>query len=420
MRIAASPLWGAVLCAALIAALAGAQPRKKQVKDQGEQELYNRAIHAEDPIGQLQALEAWAAQYPESEFKDDRLYFCMQAYSKANPPQPAKVVEYGGLLMSRGLGAVFTGPEGGFVILNVLFLVARNAAAMTEASPQQVALGQKAAHDLLQFLTAYKPPNTSETEWATARADIEQRTRETMIALALSPGNQAMAKTPPDCAVAAALYTDAVRAFPESAPVSYWLAKAQACEGRMPQAIYQFLRAAAQDPSIAPGYADSLYTAYHGGTDGLDAVRALAKTTPLAPPDFEIETAAQVAAHRQGEFELRNPHLARWNALRERLTATYGPQYFDGQVKGEPISLKGVVVEGRPSCRPKELLVGTGPGASPEVAIRLDTPLAGAAVPGEIEFTAVPRAYSKDPFLITMDADRAKVVNLKIGPCPQP
>jgi len=64
--------------------------------------------------------------------------------------------------------------------------------------------------------------------------------------------------------------------------------------------------------------------------------------------------------------------------------------------------------------------VAIGAGTAPEIVIRLDSPLAGIAVAGDIEFTAVPRAFTREPFLLTMDAERTKIVNLKIGPCPQP
>jgi len=102
---------------------AGAQPRKKQVRDQGEQDLYNQAIHAGDAAEQIQALGAWTARYPDSDFKDDRLYFYMQAYARATPPEPAKVVEYGSGLIGRDLRTLFPGSEGGLVMLNVWFLV---------------------------------------------------------------------------------------------------------------------------------------------------------------------------------------------------------------------------------------------------------------------------------------------------------
>src|SRR5207342_638124 len=36
---------------------------------------------------------------------------------------------------------------------------------------------------------------------------------------------------------------------------------------------------------------------------------------------------------------------------------------------------------------------------------------------GTIQWTGVPKAFSKDPFMLTMEADKAKVENVKTTPC---
>src|SRR6187455_473153 len=105
------------LLGALVAQRGGAQARKKQVKDQGEHDLYVRAINADDPGRQIAALDVWVQRYPDSEYKYDRLYMYMQAYNKLNPPQPLKVIEHGARLISANLQTLFNTPEGGLVIV---------------------------------------------------------------------------------------------------------------------------------------------------------------------------------------------------------------------------------------------------------------------------------------------------------------
>src|SRR3954467_13623911 len=113
----------ALTCAAQTAAPAA---KKKEVKDQGEFELYNQAIkdatvpanateaqRAELTKKELQDLDNWAQKYPESDFKDDRAYMYMQAYSTTQPPQPLKVIEYGQQLMAKDLKTVFPDAAGG-------------------------------------------------------------------------------------------------------------------------------------------------------------------------------------------------------------------------------------------------------------------------------------------------------------------
>src|SRR5688572_26473153 len=153
-----------VLLGALVTQIAGAQARKKQVKDQGEHNLYVRAINADDPGAQIAALDVWVQEYPDSEYKHDRLYMYMQAFNTLNPPQPLKVIEHGTRLISANLHTLFNTPEGGLVIVNVLFLVARNVASLPAPTAEQLALGEKAARDLLKFLGEHEPGNTPEAE----------------------------------------------------------------------------------------------------------------------------------------------------------------------------------------------------------------------------------------------------------------
>src|SRR4051794_33045392 len=137
----------ALTCAAQTAAPAA---KKKEVKDQGEFEIYNQAIKdANNPAKLLQDLDTWGQKYPESDFKDDRAYMYMQAYSKVQPPQPAKVIEYGQQLMAKDLKTVFPDAAGQSNIVTVLFQVAWNAATLPSPTAEQLALGEKAGKQLL-------------------------------------------------------------------------------------------------------------------------------------------------------------------------------------------------------------------------------------------------------------------------------
>jgi hypothetical protein len=426
--------------------------KTKKVKDQGEYDIYNEAIKdANNPQKEIQDLDTWTQKYPDSDYKDDRLYMYMLAYGKMNPPQPAKVVDYGKQLIDKGLDTVFAEKGGGISKLNVLYQVAWNVAAMPNATPDQIALGEKAAKDLLDFAPKYfvdenKPAATTPAQWTAARADIEKRAKTALGAIALIPGNQAMSKTPKDCVAADAAYTKALTDHPDIAAISYNLGTALACEARSqpdkatdfgPRAIYQFVRAAAIDPSLGgttdakkiTDYATSAYNSYHGSTDGLDQLKEQAKASPLPPAGFSIETASAVAARKEKEFTQNYPQYALWMGIKRQLTDTNGQQYFDGQLKDADVhgengrALKGMVVEGKPACRSKELLVAisdpTKPGVAgiPEITLKLDAALTGKPVAGEIEFDGIPRAFTPNPFMLTMETSKDKITGLKTDPC---
>jgi hypothetical protein len=437
----------ALTCAAQTAAPAA---KKKAVKDQGEFELYNQAIKdATNPTKELQDLDAWAQKYPDSDFKDDRTYMYMQAYSTIQPPQPLKVLEYGQQLMAKDLNTVFPDAAGGRNILTVLFQVAWNVAALPNPTPDQLALGEKAARQLLDFAPKYfvaanKPATTSDAEWTAARTDIEKRANIALAAISLAPANQALAKN--DCATADALYTKALQQNPNNSAISYNLGRALSCEAKAnpdkaadfaTRAIYSFVRAAAVDPTLGgtadaakiTQYANTVYTGYHGSDEGLKQLMDQAKASPLPPAGFTIESATAASARKQKEFAANNPQLALWMGIKGQLSDVNGQQYFEGQLKDADVAgqngaraLKATIVEGRPACRSKELVLSVPEpgqqGKTPEITLKLDAALTGKPTPGEtIEFDAVPRAFSKEPFMLTMETEKSKITGLKVEPC---
>jgi hypothetical protein len=84
--------------------------------------------------------------------------------------------------------------------------------------------------------------------------------------------------------------------------------------------------------------------------------------------------------------------------------------------------LKGMVVEGKPACRSKEILISVPEpdekGTSQAViSLKLDAALTGKPEPGEVQFEGVPTAFKADPFMLTMDTEKAKIEGLKVSAC---
>src|ERR1039457_7432532 len=122
------------------AAAQTAQPQKK-VKDQGEYDIYNNVLKdagAQTWPKLLQDLDTWAQKYPESDYKDDRLYYYVQAYSGAN--QPAKELDIAGQLLARDLTTVFPGTK---KVLPVLYLTCVNVQTAQAPTAEQTATGER-------------------------------------------------------------------------------------------------------------------------------------------------------------------------------------------------------------------------------------------------------------------------------------
>jgi hypothetical protein len=428
-------------------AQAAAQPAQPEThyKDQQEYDVYNEVT--KDIVGKsfakaLTDLDTWKQKYPDSWYKNTRTILYIQAYSETK--QFGKALDTAGELMAAGdLDTTFSDPKSGPQdVLKVLFTTTVAIQQLPNPTPQQLAVAEKAARKLLDYNR--KPEGMSDADWNGARPQLQAPAKAALLTIAVLPGTQALAKNPRDCETAESVFSKALADYPDKSFISYSLGTALSCIARAkpdkapelaPKAIYEFVRAAVTDPTLAGSmdpkkvtdYANSAYTQYHGADDGLEELKAQAKNSPLPPAGFTIETATAVANRKQKEFEQSNPQLAMWMGIKGQLAdAAGGTQYFEGTLKNAAVpKLKGTVVEGKPACRSKEILVAVPlPNAQgapvAEISLKLDAALTGKPEPGEIQWEGVPSAFTQSPFMLTMDTEKAKIEGLKTTPCAAP
>ena len=422
-----------------------AQAPEKKVKDQGEYDIFNQTIKdATTPAAQIKDLDTWVQKYPESDYKDDRLYYYIQAYNGA--AQPAKVLEIGSQLMSRDLKSVFKDPKtGGQQVLTVLYLMSVNVLKLPEATPEQLAAGEKAAHALQGYVDEYftaanKPAASSDADWAKTKSDVAGLSKAVQVGLATRPGGDAMAKyrqdkNPANCKVAEDAYMKALQQYPDGAAIAYGLGSADIClykvdPSKISIGLYELARAVAidatlggtADPKPIDTYFVNTYKSYHGDDEGLQALKDAAKASPFPPADFKIKSSSEIILAKEEEFKKTNPQLALWLGIKAQLADTGGEAYFEGSLKSAAVpKLKGTVVEGKPACRSKEILVALSDATHAEISLKLDAALTGKPEAGtEIHWEGVPSAFTKDPFLLTMETEKAKIEGLKSSPCAPP
>ena len=144
---AALPAWCQTPAAPAAGPATAPAPKEKKVKDVAEYDIFNSVLkdqNSNNPQKALQDLDTWTQKYPDSDWKDQRLYMYMQEYAKLNPPNAQKVLDYGAQVMNKGLKNVFDDPkEAPRQILNCLFLITVNAAALTDPTPEQIDSGQE-------------------------------------------------------------------------------------------------------------------------------------------------------------------------------------------------------------------------------------------------------------------------------------
>jgi hypothetical protein len=216
---------------------------------------------------------------------------------------------------------------------------------------------------------------------------------------------------------------------PTRADTSYNLAGAILAQNKtqpqkQPLALYHFARAASYTgPGALPAaaqkqaldYITKTYTAYHGSSQGLPELLAMAKTNPFPPEGFTIDSTSDIAvkkAQAQAAADAANPIFAFWRDLVKDPLLKDGDSYFDNMkgalLPGEPGKAKGFekfkakLVSMTPANKPKQLVLALEKPDVPDVTLKFEEPLAGNMEPGAIlEFEGVPDAYTKEPFMVT-------------------
>jgi hypothetical protein len=424
-----------VLCAIGIAP-AGAQSRRNY-QDRGKYELYNEVAKdfgANNSAKALTDLERWSEKYPDSEFKDDRQLLYVQAYSSAN--QMAKAIDAAGVVFSKDQL-----PSDSASVLRLLYAVVSAIQRVPDASAQQLAIAAKAAHLLENYDVA--PDGVSASVWASTRADLRLSARAALVYIAVAPASRATKAN--DCAGAEAAAMKAIQGFPESVQAAWFLATAEVCLAKSEPAkasfaLYELARAASLDPvkgmvdskwqqaNVIP-YLARAYAQFHGDDPkGLKELKELAVQSPLPPAGFLIKSSEEIARAQEEDFENQHPELALWTKIKNALSASDGEGYFESQLKDAAVpQLKGVLVEATPECRPSQLRVAIRSpkdtqNPRPEVLLKLEKPLTGKPeIGGEIRWTGVPRGFSKEPFLVTMETEPAKIEDVRLSTCqPNP
>jgi hypothetical protein len=422
----------AVLCALSIAV--SAQPEKKY-KNQDEYEVYNvvaKDFAARNFAKALVDLASWSQKYPDSDFKDDRQLLYVQAYAAAD--QPAKAIDSAAALLSSNTDQLPGTPAD---IARLLYSVTAAIQHVPDPSSEQLGTADKAAHRLLTYDTM--PQGVTAEAWPSLRTDLQTAAHAALLYIALVPIAKAL-KTD-NCSAAEAASMHSLESYPESAQAAWYLASAELClykthPEKAPSALYELARAAALDPvkgrvdpkwqqTIAAPTLEKIYKQYHGDDpQGLMQLKELALKSALPPPGFALKSATEIAQDKQAEFESKNPELALWMKIKDALSDQNGEQYFLSEMKDANVpQLYGVLVEAKPECRPRELLVAVRtPDASaalrPEITLKIDAPLQGKPDQNSaFRWEGVATAFTKNPFMLTIETEAAKITGLKTSPC---
>ncbi|HUQ95511.1 MAG TPA: hypothetical protein VM120_27790 [Bryobacteraceae bacterium] len=404
----------------LLTALVWSQ-QKKEWKDRAEFDLYNEMANEKDPAKRVDKIKAWREKYPESQFKKEGLMVQLTTYVQLNKPAE---------LMSTAKEILAMDP----LDVTSLFYLTSMTITNNNTAADALETGEKAAQKLAfegdkVFAADRRPQTSTEEQWKKAKDDMEILGLRTLgwIEMTRKDNDKAEAtfkklleKSPNEGQVAYWLYT-MIRAKPtRSSEALFYLAKAAS----IPQDKSGFT--AAQQKQIDDFFLKA-YSNYHGQDDeGMKELRKLSLATATPPEGFKIRTAAEISVEKEEQFKKSNPQLAFWMHLKGELTGANGEKFYEDTLKGaglpgkiegtEFTKLKGKVVSHKPAANPKEVVLLMDPsqniaGSSGEVTLKFETPLRGKADPGtELEFEGIASGFTKDPFMLTFDVDKEKLV----------
>ena len=410
----------------LTAAWGQAQPQQQPAQQQGpkwkdaaEYDLYTAAAKEADPKKKLDILNQWKEKYPSSDVKMLRLGLLLDTYRQ----------------LSNAVAMLDTTQE----ILkedpkDISALYWTNLLVVGQTDPAKLEIGEKAANTALSnldtlFAAEKRPPSTPEAAWKQFRSDVEEKSHRTLAWVAMQRKNYPEAEKQ---------FTSVLKLNPNDGQAAYWLGQSiltQAKPERQSDALFEFARAAvyegpgaldAGSRQKALGYITRNYNLYHGeDAQGLKQMLDLARAQALPPADFKILSKQDIEDQKLRDAAANNPSLPFWiKSVKEPLQAEAGAQYFESTVKtyelppaGQPL-LQGSVISQTPPRAPKVVVLGIENPKVGEVTLKLDAPMAGPAEPGTvIKFKGVATGFTREPFMVTFDVEKA---NVQGWPAPPP
>ena len=374
--------------------------------DRGEYDLV-MSIRSEASVQKrIELLDRWQSKYPQSESRQLRRELYLAAFTSiGDGVRMLKIARE--MLDEEGSNPV------GAYWCTLLVPEVRN------PSADVLETGEKAARRLLSELDNYfgagaKPAGTSEAEWKKQANSAGLLAHRTLGWIAWQHG---------DFGGAAKEFRTYLDQNPANAEITTWMGLVSGLQkepDKQVAALWYLERAAelrgegalANDQRrIVSRLADDLYSAYHGASDGLENLKSAAAAAATPPKDFQIETAAAVAARKADEELTRtNPQLAAWIHIRRGLESPDGEKYL-ADLRATPLPrLKGTVIRVQPEDKPSEIVLGMSQPLSEEIVLRVNTPFLNAAPAGtELEFEGAVEAFSKTPFSLTITVEHEKI-----------
>ena len=409
-------------------ALGLAAQEKKNWKDMAEYDLFMSIQKDTNPATRLPNLDKWKSTYPQSEYADVRMQAYLITYQQMMKHREA---------FDTAVEILKTDPNNQASLQEILGYIRAlipqqpNAPLSAQNKADLDTAAKTSQYVLSNIDTVYakdkKPQGVTDAQWDQAKPAMKNFAQWTIGWIAMVEKDSPKAESE----LSKTLEMDPTNALASQQLATVLLGQQKEHPDKTPLALFEYARVAAYDgPNALPAaqrqqldaFLTKAYTTYHGSAQGLDQLKATAKTNALPPAGFKIDSVVDIAKKKADEEEAAakaNPMMALWRSIKTELTGDNGPAYYESSVKdaGLPggangvMKFKGKLISTTPETRPKELKLAVENPEVADVTLKLEEPLPGKMDPGgEIEFSGTAKAYTKDPFMLTFEVEKDDIV----------
>jgi hypothetical protein len=391
---------------------AAAAPADRKWKSPEEETLGIAANNEKDPAAQLEKLDKWKHDFPESDYDEPRTALYAAAYGQLKRYHDQ-------IMIAQELRKKH--PDN----LDLLRLIFTDVPQIKPPSAEDLAALADASHYIIDhpdevFSAKNKPANQTDDAWNQLKPQMVAYAQIQLDWVAQQQGIDA---------VIARLKQD-----PTRIDLNLWLGGQYVTQGskdstKIVLALFHYARVLQYDgPGAAPAatkagakkYFDKQYAGYHGSAEGADQVLAIAKANSTPPPGFDIESITSISGKKIKEDEEKrkaNPMITLWTDTKTAIMTDAGAM---DAVKGSEMpgtatpgvtKFKGKIVSMTPAIgRPKKLVLAVEKDGVADCTLLLDAPLPGKMdVGGEIEFSGEVKEIQKDPYMLTFAVEKANL-----------
>lgn len=395
---------------------AAGQAPAKNYKDRGEYDLFSKVTQTADPKARLEVLNTWQDKYPQSDYAPERLQYYVATLSQLAQSDATQRQA----LLNKCQELLKADPKNSLALHLVSYwgMIVGGA----NPSPELQSQVESASRGFIEgadaaFAPDKKPANISAADFEKAKNFRLGAAHNSLAWVATSKKDNATAENE---------YIASLKINPEQAGVSAQLARLLYDEKKVPEALFQYARAAqytgpgALQPNVRTQLSDffnKAYKEYKGNSEGADQVLAQAKTSALPPAGFTIASAAKKAQEEADTLNKRmdsDPAFKLWYTIKSNLTGDQADSFFTNSVKDFEIpggaegvkTFNGTVISIDPPDKPTKVVLGVQDPTKPDCTLTFTNPLPAAAldiikVGGKVDFSGVADSFTKEPYMLT-------------------